>query len=335
MPGSATSPEQDPWLPVVAMADASHAVVLTAAPGAVLTGSGSASDVLHLIASRSSDGGRTWTSSAIPGNWPGTIVSLAFPDAQHGFVQVMPDRMYAGVVEGAVIATTDGGRTWSIVSRQATWAQRPLNPWLGSEFAASDATTLWAGANAEAGPVAHPVLAVSRDAGRTWQGVTLPGLAEAVGGTVYGGTQVWLAGPPTFTSATDGWLAAAGSETKNANQLTLVFRTTDGGRRWSLVSQPLGQPSGGVAVLDAAHWLVPVDNLPGSGILQTDDGGGAWSPLPGAGAATTPWLVWIHALDATHVAAATPVANSYPDRVTLLLSSDAGRSWTPAILPSP
>ena len=333
MPGLGTPPGQDPWLPVVAMTDALHAVVLTAAPGATAGNGGSASDVLHLVASRTSDGGRTWASASVPGNWPGTIVSLAFADEQHGFIEAMPDRLYAGIVDGAVIATSDGGRTWSITGRESSWGRTLSNPWIGTEFAASDSTTIWAAAEPEAGPLPHPVLVVSHDAGRTWREVTLPGLAAAVGGTVYGGTQVWAA-PPLFTSSTDGWLTAFGSD-PSANQLMLLYRTTDGGQRWWQAAKQTGQPSGGIAVLDAAHWLVPVDNLPYSGILATADGGASWSPLPGAGAPTNPWLVWIAALDARHVAAATPAGNSYPAQVALLLSSDAGRSWTPATLPSP
>lgn len=314
--------------PVIAMTDATHAWAVTAAPGA--SEIGAQTDVLHLVASRSVDGGRTWASTNLPGNWPEASISIAFPDATHGFILVLPTRM--SPVNGAVFATEDGGRSWSIVARESGWARDGMNPWLGSEFAASDATTLWAGANPEAGPVTHPVLAVSRDAGRTWRDVQLPGLATAVGGTVYGGTQV-TADVPIFTSPTEGWVTVSASD-QNGNSIGLLYHSTDGGHTWTRSSLQQGQPSGGVAILDRSHWLVPIDNVPYAGLLETTDGATTWSALPGVGAPSTPWLVWIAPLDPTHVAATTPVGDSYPDRVVLLLSADAGRTWTPAVLPA-
>lgn len=330
--GSATSPDSWPWLPVVAMTDATHAWMVTAVPGS--TGDGSApGDVMHLRVSRTVDGGGTWASVDLPGNWPGTSVELAFPDPRRGFILVIHDRQ--SLAGGAVFTTGDGGQTWSMASGMASWAGPGLaNSWLGSEFAASDAATLWAGANAEAGPVAHPVLAVSRDAGKTWQDVPLPGLAAAVGGTAYGGTQAWLPVPPMFTSPDDGWVTLATSDASGSS-LALVYRTTDGGRSWRLVADQPGQSSGGIAVLSPTHWLLPVDNLPYSGLLETTDGGTTWAALPGAGSPTAPWVVSLDAAGASRLIAAAPAGNSYPARVTLLLSSDTGRTWSPATLPAP
>src|SRR5207247_2136538 len=93
-----------------------------------------------------------------------------------------------------ILRTSDGGLTWSQVGSV---------PSLGSEFTASDGSTLWSGAEEEAGPVVHPVLEVSRDGGQTWAEVALPGIAPHE----MEGPMVYLSGPPVFLDPKTGVVA--------------------------------------------------------------------------------------------------------------------------------
>jgi photosystem II stability/assembly factor-like uncharacterized protein len=284
----------------VAVLDATHAWYVAAGPGSTPI-TGAPSDVLHLVVYRTSDGGRTWKVSAIPGNYPETSQSLVFVDGDHGYLLCSAERFSSGT--STVLATSDGGATWRVVG---------TSPWLGSMLAGSDPTTLWAGAQPEAGPVSHPLLAVSRDGGRTWQDVALPGLGQPGGA---------LSGPPEFSSASTG-VVAAGS---------LLFRTTDGGRTWTRLADLPSQASTAPALLDATHWLAPTVNP--SGLASTTDGGASWRHLITSGlsgVANQGWIVWIGASDASHVAALEPIGNDYPGGTALYLSADGGRNWRPA-----
>src|SRR6266542_1417297 len=108
--------------------DAIHA--WTASPGLGSTvpygGQGPPFDHLHVVVSRSTDGGATWQSVSIPGDWAGTQPVLAFPDQQHGFLLLSGLRGGPG---GTVFATADGGATWQRVGGANG---------LGSVFGASD-----------------------------------------------------------------------------------------------------------------------------------------------------------------------------------------------------
>jgi photosystem II stability/assembly factor-like uncharacterized protein len=89
------------WFPVAAALDPAHIWLL------VTSGSGKgAAPTLF----RSVDGGATWSSVAagIP-VVGGDVVSLQFLDADHGFV------IQSGVPGGQMLATTDGGRSWTAI----------------------------------------------------------------------------------------------------------------------------------------------------------------------------------------------------------------------------
>jgi photosystem II stability/assembly factor-like uncharacterized protein len=311
----------------VLVLDTDHAWAITDGPGSTAAGSGSPDEVLNLVASRTTDGGRTWSHAAIPGNYPMTSQSLAFVDADHGFLLVTPWR--GSPTPGALLRTVDGGRTWSIVSTEASWATAGTNPWLGSMFTASDASTLWAGANGEAGPVTHPVLAVSRDGGRTWRDAVLPGIGGAsdpFGSD--GGAQRYLPAPALFADAAHG-LVMVGFGDAAGNDV--IYRTSDGGVTWQLVtSQPFGTPSA-VAVLDTDHWLVAA----GSSIMAGSAGGTAWTTLGTTGLPIGEPIDLVGGLDATHAAAlVSPPDWTYPPVWWLCVTADGGSTWTPVALPA-
>ena len=146
--------------------DTSHIWTASPGPGSTVPygGQGPEYDHLHVVISRTDDGGASWQSVTIPGDWGGTQPVLAFADPRHGFLLLSGLRGGPGSV---VFATADGAATW----RRVGGAEG-----LGSIFSASDTTTLWAGNEGDAGPVGRPILDVSRDGGRTWADARLPGL---------------------------------------------------------------------------------------------------------------------------------------------------------------
>ena len=83
-------------------------------------------------------------------------------------------------------------------------------------------------------------------------------------------------------------------------------------------------------MLDAGHWLLPVDNP--FALDATADGGANWHPLTTSGLSNGGWIVWIGALDDRHAAALVPIGNSYPSLAALYLTADGGVTWHPANL---
>lgn len=282
--------------------DPTHAWVVTVGPGSGPY-TGSPTDVRHLVVDRTSDGGQTWQQGTVPGSWGATSQSLVFLDARVGFIMCSAARFSDGT--STVLRTDDGGKSWSVVG---------TGHWLGSMFTASAGLTLWAGAQPEAGGLAaHPILDASRNGGATWQDARLPGLVGSTGGSV--------AAPPTFLDANIGAVAVVGAG---------VYRTTDGGGSWELASDPSVEASAGPALLDATHWLLPTVNP--FGLLSTADAGATWQGVTTSGLSNGGWIVWIGAIDATHVAALVPVGHGFPGPAVLFLSADAGHTWHPADL---
>jgi len=299
--------------------DREHAWSITPGPGTTPF-DGSSSDVLHLVVHRTADGGRTWQQAAVPGNYAGTGSWLVFVDPQHGYLMCSAIRGSTGL--STVLRTDDGGRTWSVAG---------TGSWLGSMFSASDATTVWAGAEQEAGPVVHPLLDVSRDGGRTWEAAPLPGLVGPSEQGV-GGAMRYLTEPPLFLSPTTGIVSIATDDP--GGTVSSFFRTADGGRTWSRaggIAFPIsaGPDSGGPAVLDARDWLLPVDYP--TQLEATADGGATWHSLATSGLPAGSIISWMAGLDPTH-AAALVSGPWYPEPDELFLTSDAGRSWRPAAL---
>jgi photosystem II stability/assembly factor-like uncharacterized protein len=162
-----------------------------------------------------------------------------------------------------ILRTDDSGTTWTVVATPPVAAGSSN---LGGMFTASDASTLWAGAQREAGGHGHPLLAVSRDGGRTWSDVNLPGMAGESGGT-----QVFLTQAPVFLDDATGFVEVDGPDG------TRVFATTDGGRTWEARTVPTS--TGPVFFVDANHWVVPA----GGSIAVTTDGGRSWKTVSGIG----------------------------------------------------
>jgi len=289
--------------------DASHAWAVTFGPGT--TGdTGSASDVTRYVVSRSVDGGGTWRSNLIAGNYAGTSASIAFADGRHGYLLAAAERHSFGT--STVLRTSDGGATWSVAGS---------SQWLGSLLTVSDASTVWAGGEEQAGGLfAQPILAVSRDAGRTWRDVVLPNIA----GTTEADCGCYLPAPPLFVDASIGYVTVV-SSFGNGQSYTRVDRTTDGGRTWVEVTDRPDVDATGLAVLDANHWLMPTNNL--IAMDATSDGGASWATISPAEAWGPGFAEEVGGLDATTAFALVLIPGPDTRLSALLLTTDGGRTW--------
>jgi photosystem II stability/assembly factor-like uncharacterized protein len=177
----------------------------------------------------------------------------------------------------------------------------------------------------------HNGLYQSSDGGRTWQSTTLAGQDAMNLGRAEGGV-TWTAGHNVLAKSTDGgrtWqdispgglphLDIHGFAVDPRDQQTLwaalagqgLYRSTDGGARFELVTREVGAgvmalavtPSGGILAGDMQQ-----------GLFASTDGGKTWKPTPQAG------LMGL------------AVNPKEPERVVatgpgILLSTDGGRTW--------
>ena len=291
----------DPGTPYVL--DREHAWNVSVGPGST-PHTGSRSDVLKLVASRSSDGGLTWMPSEIPGNFRDTTQSLVFLDANHGYLLCSALRFGNG--RSTVLATADGGRTWTV---------RGQAQWLGSTFTASDASTLWAGAEPEAGPISRPTLMVSRDGGASWQPTALPGVPPSSGGGNF------LMTPPFFTTPDTGFVAY---QEYLVGSRTMFFDTTDGGRTWRRASVLNDAGLAPIEFAGATNWFVPARNT----LWHTTNGGSRWVNVPTAGLRTDGAIEWLGVGPQGMVAA----VQFEGENTSIYVSTDAGAQWSPASL---
>lgn len=286
--------------------DRTHLWVVSPTPDSVWPYGGQGTfDTLHLVVRRSSDGGRSWRSVSIPGDYAGTTPELAFLDARHGYLLCASLR---GGGPSVVLRTEDGGATWRTTGTPGFY--------LGSAFSVSGPAVVWSGTQGDAGPVERPVLDVSRDGGRTWTDAKLPGLV----GSLYA-TNTVLA-PPAWFGATG--VVVVSHEPTSGQELT-IYRSIDHGRTWKRAAS-LPNPSGrsAFAAVDATHWLLAT----GSGWRRTADGGRTWSSFTPKGLPRT-GLTSIQFSDADHgVALVATGAFTVPG--DLFVTVDGGTTWTTA-----
>jgi hypothetical protein len=177
---------------------------------------------------RTSDGGKTWTSTDLPTNATDPNWTWAhFVDASHGVVARCP-QLIAGQEEVgcATFTTDDGGLTFQGPVTQ-TYAT-PIT-WISSTIGYGIAYTMAAGADQQSGP---PLLKLTFDGGRTWTSQTL----EAPSGA-----SAWS--PPLameLTPGGSGRLLVRFSIGAAGNTAVGRYETSDGGASWHLAWQAAG-----------------------------------------------------------------------------------------------
>src|SRR3989475_617660 len=198
---------------------------------------------------KSTDGGGTW-SAGNPG-WHTTRCCTAL-----GIAPQPPAILYAGATD-AVFKSTDGGGSW-----HPTGLTKP-----GFIFIAALAIDPQAPATLYAGTYSSGVFK-STDAGVTW-GAVNTGLTSLyvralvtsplTPTTLYAGT--------TRFSYPESWTGGA------------VFKSTDGGERWSIVDTGLHAPGFGALAIDPKAPSTVYAGTGTAGAFKSTDGGASWSAV--------------------------------------------------------
>ena len=185
-----------------------------------------------------------------------------------------------------LVRTTDGGRAWTAVTPARA------KPLLASDrnnviLQALSVRRAWLAVTfgmSQSGYGIHPARTVTfgtADGGRTWTRsapIHAPGYASSL----------------AFTDATHGWLLQSLGAAMQQNPVQ-VYRTGDGGRRWSLIAATLRQPGAGTSpsglpvscdktgiafATPADGWLTSACFSLAGAVLATRDGGAHWAPQP-------------------------------------------------------
>ena len=260
-------------------------------------------DVLFFV-DRTKDGGRTWQSAPVAGAFKCDTTTFSLVNADRGYLLCTDS--------GTVLGTDDGGANWLVAGTAAG---------LGSKFTASDADTLWSMGDSASG-AGGVAVQVSRDAGRTWSTVDLPGL-----GSVPAGARSSVAAGPMFWDSIDGALAVSISPVGSSVQPAVWFyRTSDAGQSWTMIREPAPEPVNPLELnaLVGRQWAVVGTDQRLFGLTVSTDFGASWVDVPGFGMPAHTAFDWVDFADQTH-AAATIFASA--GSTALMLSSDGGRTW--------
>ncbi len=323
--GTFPGPGGDPAVEQVFVLDPDHAWAITSngMNGGLATPA--ASGQLFTI-NRTSDGGRTWHSTTVSGNYRCDSATISFVDAGHGFIMCSygstpgPDGPIAQVRAGSkkgsgtVLRTDDGGASWSIAGGGTG---------LGSQFTASDANTLWSAPDYTSSTYSGVALAVSRDAGLTWSTVDLPDLASAPAAA-----DVGVAAGPVFWDAADGAIAVGvflnGSETPPA---IWFYRTSDAGRSWTVFKEPTDFPMLDFppAALVGRQWAARM--LGNYNLAVSSNFGVSWTAVAGSGMPENTSFLWVDLIDKDRGIA---TVFGGPGTHVLMQTADGGRTWHPA-----
>lgn len=309
--------------------------VLEDVPGLVPFGESTNGSVRGQGIDRSTDGGRTWTFTALPGclQLCGPL-SVSFVDASHGFTATAPQ-----TGGSTLFATHDGGVTWTPVASMPNLGSVDVGgPIAQPQLVFTSSIDGWAvtgpSGNGQQGRPTDPggVLYRTTNGGASW--ALVPGLPS--------GFQYTL--PTFFGSEQAVVLATHGpSDSRGA----AVFGTDDGGSTWTRYPLPVirgdvftpGSLLTRFAAVGPFAWRIGVGSL----IYETSDAGRTWAtvtptPKTSLGDATSvifssPEMGMAIAQLPSCFASSTvdPGADvCYP---VLIVTSDGGRSWSPAILP--
>jgi photosystem II stability/assembly factor-like uncharacterized protein len=303
LPGGAAVSDHSTTL--VEVLDASHVWVLTGDDFGTGVSGDVTRDRLALTLHHSTDGGRTWADIPIAGNYPGSLQALHFRDADHGDLLITPGRF--DTATSTLLRTTDGGRNWRIAGHGG---------WLGTKIATPDASTIWAASAGDAGPVERRIFAISRDGGRTWRDVRLPGVPRVIG------QWATFLQPPVLV---DGLTGVALVAHNDGSGMADIDRSDDAGRTWRRVSTTTATS---LAVIDQWDWLRPA-STPGT-IEETNDAGRTWRATTAHGlpAAT---ITWLGGFDTTGNGALL-ASGANPAGSGLYVTADSGLTWQPADL---
>jgi len=228
--------------------------------------------------------GAHWTQRPVGSN--ATLSSASFADLQHGWIGGGAGPGF--LRDGVILATTDGGNTWTPETMPALTHCATTPAISGLQFVSP--TAGWAVATAQCVPGAAGNLISTTDGGHTWSIVqaALQGRLRSL--RFLDAAHGWIGGESGVIEQTANggstWAVQA-----NGNNLRAVgfgdrlhgvatgnsgeaFKTSDGGSNWTLVPTPTDVALVGVAFSDSSHVFAV-----GSGgeVLLSTDGGGSWA----------------------------------------------------------
>lgn len=207
-------------------------------------------------------------------------VSIAFTDAQHGWLMIEPDHGMNSS-PGQLFATTDGGASWFQVA--STGGNKDGLPF-GGTISFRDSSTGWVAGVFVSTTSRH--LYRTEDGGRTWQPQKLELPLGYTDGKIDVGAPVFF--PP---QAKEGILTATfvPESYKTTEYATIIYVTRDGGQTWQS-----GKPTQPMGMTDFRNpdegwqWRPePRDSgstAPVKGELyRTSDGGQTWAAVSPSG----------------------------------------------------
>ena len=284
------------------------------------------------------------------------IIQIEFADTRHGWISATDLRVHNEDRHGEIDRTTDGGRTWQIVTPHdrlpIAGAQLSfLDARNGFALTAADRRTrlyrtpdggvTWTvvGAPPFNGPIVflneHVGFGAMRglyrttDGGRHWEPVSLPVPSR------YARLQATV-DLPAFFGARDGVASARVLDRKTKAEHVVVYVTEDGGATWSARPAPAAADlraytfgfSGGTpfSAAGAKEWKLMV----GRTLYVTHDAGLRWSVVR-ARYAPRPPAVW----DVQFTSASAGWAIfGVADGAALVQTTNGGRDWTPVHPPA-
>jgi photosystem II stability/assembly factor-like uncharacterized protein len=203
--------------------------------------------------------GLKFAEQATPARWASSLLGVAFPDADDGWLV----GSFNG--DGAILHTTDGGASWAPQQSELS------GELVGVDFL--DASTGWAISDEQdSGDTGAPLsLEHTTDGGATW-----------IPQYVYSNTDL---NAIDFLDASTGWASGGFYANEDAWQpMGAIFHSTDDGYTWTKEKLPKGAPDmTGLQFLDAnVGWATGVsydDNgdVQQAWVLQTTDGGTTWT----------------------------------------------------------
>jgi photosystem II stability/assembly factor-like uncharacterized protein len=287
------------------------------------------------------DGGWFWQNPLPQGN---ILRAVDFVDATHG---------WAVGDSGTIVATSDGGATWSVQSSGTTndlhgvgfvdashgWAVGSGSyPYSNVILATSDGGAHWNTQRSGTGmwltgvdfvdgshgwvvggSGAGGVILATTDGGTTWNSQSLP--------PVSGASYTELKGV-CFVDANQGWAVGDGFNPPDSPKdfslsgYGLIFATSDGGVHWHVQSSVIDSGFNAVTFPDASHgWAVgygPTSSGLYTNVIQaTTDGGSHWNA---ESSGTSDWLYGVSFVDASNGWAVGDGG--------ILATSDGGTTWT-------
>jgi len=321
-----------------AVAWCTAAVILLSASGCVQAGGAGPSLPGGRTAGAGGASANSTSAAPAPQPRPAWFQSLQMTSATSGWALLWSANpgVIAGNAHILLAQTTDGARTWSDVTPAAA---RPMlaTPYSYQALDAVDGDHAYLAvsrAAADGGPVSTTAVFATADGGRSWtESAAFTTSAPAAG--------------VSFADASHGWLLLSPVFNAPGQPVTWLYRTSDGGLRWSPAATVAPRGNYGInsfcrplslTMATAATGWVSIGCRARDEFLVSHDGGGSWAaqplPLPGGTLGVPSGPAFLTGPQFAGGTGYLTVAPLPPGNPSLLGSQDRGQTWQPLPLPS-